>query len=83
MPMSSKELERIYRRTYRRLTIGISIIYAVALLAGLSVVFGNPRIAGWVSQSVQAEFVGPDVPSKPEPMRLAQPAKPMRTVKSD
>jgi hypothetical protein len=83
MPMSIKELERIYRRTYRRLTIGIAIVYAVALLAGLTILVGNPRIAGRASQAVHAEFFGPDAPSMSKPMRLAQPAKPMRTVKSD
>jgi hypothetical protein len=83
MPMSIEELERIYRRIYRRLTIGIAIVYAVALLAGLAVLVGNPSIAGRASQTVHAESVGRDVISMPKPMRSAPPAKPIRTVKTD
>jgi hypothetical protein len=83
MPMSIKELDRTYRRAYRRLAIGISIVYVVALLAGLAILVGNSRIAGWTSQGVHAEFVGSDAPSTPQSMRLAQPAKPIRAVKPD
>jgi hypothetical protein len=69
MPMSIKELDQTYRRIYRRLTIGIAIIYGLALVVGLAVLVGNARGDGWASGG--------------EPMRLAQPAKPIRTVRAD
>jgi hypothetical protein len=81
MPMSNKELDRTYRRNYRRLAIGISIIYVVAVLAGLAALVGSPKVAGWASQAVRMEFVGSDVPAKP--VRFAQPGKPLRVVKPD
>jgi hypothetical protein len=83
MPMSIEELERSYRRTYRRLSIGIGIAYAVVVLAGLAAVVGNAKIAGWVSAGVQAESASRNVTSVSEPVRLAQPAKRIRTVKND
>jgi hypothetical protein len=83
MPMSIEELERSYRRAYRRLSIGIGIAYATFVLAGVAAVMGNARIAGWISAAVQAEAVSRDVPSAPEPIELAQPARRIRTVKND
>jgi hypothetical protein len=83
MPMSMNDLERTYRRTYRRLTIGICVIYGASVLAGLATLVGNAKIAGQVSQALHAEFVSPDVASAPEPTRLARPAERFLTVKAD
>ena len=82
MPMSVEELERSYRRAYRQLSIVIGIVYGMALLAGLAIVVGNIGIAGWVSAAVQAESASRDAPVS-ETIRLAQPARRIRTVKDD
>jgi hypothetical protein len=83
MPTSMKELDRTYRRNYRRLFAGIVVIYTVALLAVLSLLVSNPKFATWISEAAQAEFVDANPPSASEPTRLAQPAQPLRTVKAD
>ncbi len=83
MPMSIRELDRTYRRTYQRLIIGIFVVYGTALLVVLSLLMSNPRVASWVSEAVQSETVGTNVPSAPEPMHVAQPPKPIRTVKAE
>jgi hypothetical protein len=83
MPISIDELERTYRRAYRRLSIGIGIVYGVVVLTGLAAAVGNTRIAGRISPGVQAESVNRNVTSVSEPMQLAQPAKRIRTVKYD
>jgi hypothetical protein len=83
MPMSLKELDRTYRRTYRRLITGVMMIYATGLLLGVLLTLGHPKVATWISQAAQAEFVGAQDPLAPEPPRLAQAVKPMRTVKAD
>jgi hypothetical protein len=83
MPMSMKELDLAYRRTYRRLITGIFIVYAALLLTVISVLIVNPKVATWVSEAVRAGLVGGYAPPAHEPMRLAQPGRPIRTVKSD
>jgi hypothetical protein len=83
MPTSLKELDRAYRRTYRRLITGVVIVYGTGLLLGVLLTLGHPKVASWISQAAQAEFAGALEPSAPEPVRVAKPAKPMRTVKAD
>jgi hypothetical protein len=80
MPMSIEELERSYRRAYRRLSIGIAIVYGAIVLAAVVAVVGNKGIAGWTSGAVQAELASRDAASVSEPM---QPASRIRTVKND
>jgi hypothetical protein len=80
MPMSNKELDRTYRRTYRRLITGIFVVYGMALLAILSLLIGNANVADWLSEATQAEVAATVGPPPPQPMRIAQPA---RTVKDD
>jgi hypothetical protein len=83
MPTSMKELDRTYRRTYRRVITGALVIYGTSLLVVLSLLFGNPKIATWISDAAQAEFVAASAPPAPEPLRLAQPARPIQTVKAE
>jgi len=80
MPISIKKSDQIYRRTYRRLVAGIFIVYGTVLLAAL---IGSPKVASWVSEAAQAELVGANALSVPEPMRRAEPATPIQTVKAD
>ena len=83
MPTTLKELERTYRRTYRNLIAGVVIIYGTGLLLVVLLTLGHPKVATWISQAAQAEHAGALELSAPEPIRVAQPAKPVRTVKAD
>jgi hypothetical protein len=81
MPISMKELDETYRRTYRRLVAGMFIVYGTVLLVALSVLIGGPKVASLAWQTAQAQLVGATTP--PAPTRSAEPAKPTRTVKAD
>jgi hypothetical protein len=61
-------------------TAGTAVLAAhgVLLLILAAVVFATPDAGEWISDTVQAEFVGPDVP--PMPTQLARPAGEMWTV---
>lgn len=83
MPASMKELDQVYRRTYRRLIIGVFILYGVSLLMVLSLLVSNPKVSTWIAEAVQSEFVGASAPPAPPPLRLAEPARPMQTVKAE
>ena len=83
MPVSIEEMERGYRRAYRRLSIGIGIVYGAIVLAGLAAAVGNTRIGGWISAAVQSESATRDASLVSEPMRLPQPGKRIRTVTND
>ena len=83
MPTSLQELDRTYRRTYRRLITGVIIIYGTGLLLGVLLTLGHPKVATWVSQAAEAEFAGALQPPAAGPVLVAQPANPMRTVKAD
>jgi len=52
--------------------------HGVLLLILATLVIASPHAGEWISDTVQAEFVGPDVPVMPT--QLAQPAGEMRTV---
>ncbi len=75
MPMSIKELEQAYRRTYRRLIAGILIAHGASLLIVLTLLVSHPRIATWMSKAVQTELAGTSA--------SAQPGKGVRTTRVD
>jgi hypothetical protein len=83
MPMSMRELDQAYRRTYRRLITGIFILYGTSLLMVLSLLVINPKVSTWVSQAAQSTFVTASAPTAPASLHLAQPATPMQTVKAE
>jgi sulfite exporter TauE/SafE len=83
MPISMKELDEAYRRTYRRLVAGIFVVYGTILLVVLSVLIGGPKVASSVWQTAQSQLMGANAVPAPEPVRRAEPAGPMRTVKAD
>ena len=80
MPMSIEELEQRYRRDYRPLSIGIGVVYAALLLAGVTAVVGDTRITGWISAAV---FTGSQLPSISESSRFAPTGRRIRTVTND
>jgi hypothetical protein len=60
--------------------VALPILVVVALI-GLAV--SHPNASKWISEAVQAEFVGTDfVPDLAPPTRLAQPTNEIRTVKA-
>ncbi len=83
MPTSIQNLNRIYRRTYWRLTVGISIFYVLTVVAGLSLLFGNPNVATWIADAAQAEYGGADQNSSPEAVHLAQPNESVRQAEAN
>jgi hypothetical protein len=83
MPMSVKELDQLYRRTYRRLITGVLIAYGASLLVVLTLLISQPRIASWMSKAVQAELAGSGTPSAQQAARLTQPGRNVRTTRMD
>jgi hypothetical protein len=55
---------------------GVIFLVVVALVANV------PAVSEWISAAAQAEFVNPDITSV-GPTQLAQPAEPMRIVRSN
>jgi hypothetical protein len=82
MPMSNRELDQAYRRTYRRLITGVLMAYGTGLLVVLTLLISHPRIANWMSEAFQAEL-GTTVPPAQQTTRLAQPSKGVRTVRTN
>lgn len=56
--------------------------HGVILLVIVALVTNFPVVSEWISAAVQAEFVNPDVTSA-APTQVAQPAEPMRIVRSN
>jgi hypothetical protein len=83
MPTSMKELDRTYRRTYRRIMTGVFVVYGVSLLMVLSLLVSNPKISTWISEAAHSEFVSTEAPAAPAPLRLAEPARPTQTAKAE
>jgi hypothetical protein len=83
MPMSVRELDETYRRTYRRLIAGVLIVYAAGFLLVFTLLISNPRIASWVTEAMQAELAITTQPAEPQPTRVARPAQSMQSVRND
>jgi hypothetical protein len=79
--MSIRELEQVYRRTYRRLITGILIAHGASLLLVLALAVGHPRVTTWMSKAVQAQLAGTAARSAPDPARLGQPGKEAGTIR--
>jgi hypothetical protein len=63
----------------------IRLIFAglgAILLVIVTLVTNYPAVSEWISASAQAEFVNPDITSA-GPTQIAQPAEPMRIVRSN
>jgi uncharacterized iron-regulated membrane protein len=63
--------------------VGFLALPALVLiaLAGLAVM--HPAASNWISDAVQAEFVGIAPAPEAAPSQMAQPAREVRTVKAD
>jgi hypothetical protein len=73
-----QETHGVYRNSNIKL-IALPILFVVALL-GFAV--SHPDVSRWISEAVQAEFVGPDIDSgRSSVRRFAKPANEVPTVK--
>jgi hypothetical protein len=72
MQRSLNDLSRSDRRFLWNWTAGILAIHGVILLVLAGILILNPVASEWISQAVQAEFVG-NPPPVIEPTQIARP----------
>lgn len=82
MQRSPNDLSRSDRCYLRNWNAGILAVHAVLALVLVSILIRHPLAVEWISQAVQAEFVG-SPPPVILPTQIAQPALQMRTVRAD
>ena len=82
MQRSTNELSKSDRRFLWSWTAGILAIHGVILLVLVSLVMRYPAASEWISQAVQAEFVG-NPPPPIVPTQIAQPGGRARTAMAD
>ncbi len=82
MQGSLNDLSRSDRRFLWNWTAGILAIHGVILLVLAGILILNPVASEWISQAVQAEFVG-SPPPVVVPTQLAQPGGQVRVVRTD
>ena len=70
------------RRFLWNWTAGILAVHAVIVLVLVGLILSYPAASVWISQAVQAEFVG-NQPPVAVPTQIARPGTQMRTVRSD
>ena len=67
-------------RTDRNWSIGLFVVPVLVVIALVALAIIKPVASIWISEAVQAEFVGPNSPVAPT--ELARPAMQIRTVKA-
>jgi hypothetical protein len=82
MQRSLNDLSRSDRRFLWSWKAGILAVHGVILLVLVSVLMRYPVASEWISQAVQAEFVG-SPPPVIMPTQIAQPGGQVRTVRAD
>ena len=71
------------RKSYNRIDRGSGVEFlALPALLVIAVAMIHPAMPSWISEAVQAEFVGPDLVRDIAPTRLAQPGTVTRAVKA-
>jgi len=82
MQRSPNDLDRSDRRFLRSRTAGILAIHCGILLVLVSLVLKYPGASEWISQAVQAEFVG-NPPPVVVPTQIARPGGQTQIVRTD
>jgi hypothetical protein len=82
MQRSQNDLSPSDRRFLWNWTAGILAVHGVILLVLVSLIMGYPAASAWISQAVQAEFVG-NPPPVTVPTQIARPGTRIRTVTAD
>jgi hypothetical protein len=64
-------------------SIGFFALPALVVIALVGLAMIHPGASNWISDAVQAEFVGINTALEAAPVQLAQPDTAIRTVKAD
>jgi hypothetical protein len=82
MQRSPNDLKPSDRRFSWSWTGGILAVHGIILLVTISLILSYPAASVWISQAVEAEFVG-NPPPVIVPTQIAQPRGQVRTVRTD
>ena len=83
MPGPLEKQPRDSRSVYRNWDIKLFALPVLLVVALIGFAISHPSASKWISDAVQAEFVGTDlVPDNAPPTRVAQPTNEIRTVKA-
>jgi hypothetical protein len=70
------------RAAYGRWGVGILALPVLVVVALIGLAMTNPNMSNWISDAVQAEFVGSNGPET-APTQLAKPSSAIRTVRAN
>jgi hypothetical protein len=79
---SLEKPDKVKQNIYGSRGMRLLAIPALLLTALVGFLVSHPAAPGWISQAVQAEFVGADPTPDLVPTQIAQPAMEIRTVKA-
>jgi hypothetical protein len=82
MQRSPNDSSPPYRRFPWKSSAGILAVHGIILVVLVSLIINYPAASEWISQAVQAEFVG-GPPPVIVPTQIARPNSQMRTVRAD
>ena len=82
MPRAFDRLDQQENRAQWKWTAGIATALGVIMFALVALMSNSPTASNWVSDAVQAEFVGSNMTPQQAPVQTAQPANPIRTVRA-
>jgi hypothetical protein len=63
--------------------VGLFALPALIVIALVALAVMHPAASNWISDAVQAEFVGINLAPEAAPSQFAQPVREMRTVKAN
>jgi hypothetical protein len=81
MPRAFDRLDQQENRTQWKWTAGIAAALGVIMFGLVALMSNSPTASNWVSDAVQAEFVGTNMPEQ-APVQIARPAGDIRTVRA-
>jgi hypothetical protein len=81
MQRAFDQLDQQENRTQWKWIGGIAAAFGAVMLTLVALTWNSATVSNWVSDAVQAEFVGTMMPEQ-TPVQTAQPAKDIRTVRA-
>jgi NADH:ubiquinone oxidoreductase subunit 6 (subunit J) len=82
MQRAFDRLDQQENRTQWKWTAGIAAAFGVIMFALVALTW-TPAASSWVSDAAQAELASSNVTPEQAPLQLAQPTKPIRTVRAE
>jgi hypothetical protein len=82
MPRAFDRLDQQENRTQLKWTAGIAAALGAIMFGLVALISNSPTASNWVSDAVQAEFVGSNLPEQQAPVQIARPAGDIRTVRA-